>query len=102
MGASGAWALYLVTGDRELLRPDLRAHRPQPARAERDAFNPQLGLFSGCSTFMESNSGYPKTYAMKGPMIAKTYALSTNLLYYRGYKIAARRPQSWAKTAVHC
>ena len=39
---------------------------------------------------MESNSGYPKQYAMKGDMIAKTCALSTCLLYYRGYVVAAQ------------
>jgi glycogen debranching enzyme len=38
---------------------------------------------------MESNSGYPAKYAMKGDMIARTCALSTCLLYYRGYVVAA-------------
>ncbi len=89
VGASGAWALYLVTGDHELLRPIYERTVRSLARAERDAFNPQLGLFSGCASFMESNSGYPKKYAMKGEMLAKTYALSTCLLYYRGYTVAA-------------
>ena len=59
-------------------------------RAERDAYDPKTGLFRGCSSFMESNSGYPKQYAMKGDMIAKTCALSTCLLYYRGYVVAAQ------------
>jgi hypothetical protein len=90
VGASGAWALYLVTGDRELLRPVYERTVRSLARAERDAFNPELGLFSGCASFMESNSGYPKKYAMRGDMLAKTYALSTCLLYYRGYTVAAQ------------
>lgn len=90
VGASGAWSLYLVTGDRELLRPIYERTVRSLKRAERDAFNPQLGLFSGCASFMESNSGYPKKYAMKGEMLAKTYALSTCLLYYRGYTVAAQ------------
>ncbi len=90
VGASGAWALYLVTGDGELLRPIYERTVRSLKRAERDAFNPQLGLFSGCASFMESNSGYPQKYAMKGDMLAKTYALSTCLLYYRGYLVAAR------------
>jgi hypothetical protein len=89
VGASGTWALYLVTGDRELLRPIYDRTVRSLQRAERDAFDPKLGLFRGCSSFMESNSGYPKDYAMKGEKVGKTCALSTCLLYYRGYVVAA-------------
>jgi hypothetical protein len=90
VGAAGAWSLYQVTGDKELLKPVYLRTVNSLKRAERDAFHAEVGLFGGCSTFMESNSGYPKKYAMKGPLIAKTHALSTNLLYYRGYVVAAR------------
>jgi hypothetical protein len=90
VGAAGAWSLYQVTGDKELLRPIYLRTINSLKRAERDAFNKDFGLFGGCSTFMESNSGYPKKYAMQGPMIAKTHALSTNVLYYRGYVVAGR------------
>ena len=93
VGATGAWSLYLVTGDRDLLRPVYERTIRSLQRAERDAFFKDVGLFGGCSTFMESNSGYPKPYAMQGPKIAKTKALSTNLLYYRGYLVAARLAQ---------
>ncbi len=94
VGASGAWSLYLVTGERELLRPIYERTLRSLARAERDAFSPQAGLFSGCASFMESNSGYPKKYAMKGEMLARTFALSTCLLYYRGYIVAAQAGQA--------
>jgi hypothetical protein len=90
VGASGAWALYLVTGDRELLRPIYDRTVRSLKRAERDAFNPKLGLFTGCASFMESNSGYPQEYAMRGELVAKTCALSTCLLYYRGYLVAVQ------------
>ncbi len=89
VGASGTWALYLVTGDRELLRPIYDRTVRSLQRAERDAYDSKLGLFRGCSSFMESNSGYPKDYAMKGQKVGKTCALSTCLLYYRGYLVAA-------------
>lgn len=89
VGASGSWALYLVTGDRELLRPIYERTVRSLKRAERDAFDSKLGLFRGCASFMESNSGYPKDYAMKGERVGKTCALSTCLLYYRGYVVAA-------------
>ena len=90
VGASGAWALYLATGDQDLVRPIYERTMRSLQRAERDAYDPQTGLFRGCASFMESNSGYPKKYAMKGDMIAKTCALSTCLLYYRGYVVAAQ------------
>ena len=95
VGATGAWSLYLVTGDKELLQPIYARTVKSLKRAERNALKPEFGLFGGCSTFMESNSGYPGQYAMHGPMIAKTCALSTNLLYYRGYCVAA-----WAGKAL--
>jgi hypothetical protein len=89
VGAAGTWSLYEVTGDRALLRPIYDRTLRSLHRAERDAFNPKLGLFSGCSSFMESDSAYPKEYADNGPKLAKTFALSTCLLYYRGYIVAA-------------
>ena len=89
VGAAGAWSLYEVTGDRELLQPLYERTLRSLQRAERDAFNPKLGLFSGCSSFMESDSAYPKAYADNGPKLARTFALSTCLLYYRGYLVAA-------------
>ena len=90
VGASGAWALYLVTGDKQLVRPIYERTLRSLKRAEQDAYDPQTGLFRGCASFMESNSGYPQKYAMKGDMIAKTCSLSTCLLYYRGYLVAAQ------------
>jgi hypothetical protein len=89
VGAAGTWSLYEVTGDRELLRPLYERTLRSLQRAERDAFDQKLGLFSGCSSFMESDSAYPKAYADNGPKLAKTFALSTCLLYYRGYLVAA-------------
>jgi hypothetical protein len=92
VGTSGAWSLYLVTGDRELLRPIFARTVNSLKRAERDAFSVDAGLFGGVG-FMDSNSGYPERYAMSGPKIAKIRVLSTNVLYYRGYVIAARLAQ---------
>lgn len=58
-------------------------------RAERDAYDSSTGLFRGCSSFMESNSGYPAAYKSNGKKVGKTKALSTNMLYYDGYHLAA-------------
>ncbi len=93
VGASGLWSLYLVTGERELLRPLYDRTVRSLKRAERDAYDAKTGLFKGCASFMESNSGYPKKYATKGELVGRTSALSTCLLYYRGYVVAAEAGQ---------
>ena len=89
VGASGLWSLYLVTGDTNLLRPLYERTVRSLRRAERDAYDQKTGLFRGCSSFMESNSAYPTNYAMKGELVGKTCCLSTCLLYYRAYLVAA-------------
>ncbi|MBV8931075.1 MAG: hypothetical protein JOZ47_05825 [Kutzneria sp.] len=90
VGAVGAWSTYLLTGDREFLRWSHTVTTNTLARAERDAFDAESGLFRGCSSFMESNSGYPGKYAFDGAAVGRTKALSTNLLYHRGYVLGAR------------
>ncbi len=90
VGATGAWSLYTVTGDTSLLRPCYDRTARTLQRAERDAFSPALGLYGGCASFMESDSAYPPEYANNGAAIAKTYALSTNLLYYHAFVVTAR------------
>lgn len=89
VGAGGMWSLYQVTGDRTLLRPLYDRTVRSLQRAERDAFNPKIGLFSGCASFMESDSAYPQKYANNGAALDNTYDLSTCLLYYQGYVVAA-------------
>jgi hypothetical protein len=88
VGAVGAWACYLATGDLDFLRWSHDATRASLARAEREIDGG--GLFVGCSSFMESNSGYPPRFAFRGRAVGATKALSTNVLHYRGYTLAAR------------
>ncbi|WP_394839813.1 hypothetical protein LVJ94_23280 [Pendulispora rubella] len=90
VGAQGAWSLYLTTGDQALLEWSYGITANSLKRAERDVFKSDAGLFGGCSSFMESNSGYPKKYENTKTGLAETKALSTNLLYYRGYVVAAK------------
>ena len=89
VGARGAWSLYLVGGNRTFLSWAYDVTRRSLKRGERDAFDDGLGLFRGCSSFMESNSGYPAKYHHRGDLVGMTKALSTNALYYSGYSIAA-------------
>jgi len=88
VGAVGAWATYLATGDDDFLRWSQDITRVTLERAEREVFDG--GLFLGCASFMESNSGYPPRYAFNGRAVGATKALSTNVLHYRGYTVAAR------------
>lgn len=88
VGAVGAWACFVATGDVDFLRWSHDVTTATLARAEREIFDG--GLFRGCASFMESNSGYPPRFAFRGRAVGATKALSTNVLYYRGYTLAAR------------
>lgn len=88
VGAVGAWACYVATGDLDVLRWSQETTRASLARAEREVYDGQL--FRGCASFMESNSGYPPRFAFRGERVGATKALSTNVLHYRGYELAAR------------
>ncbi|WP_143229870.1 MGH1-like glycoside hydrolase domain-containing protein [Actinophytocola xanthii] len=88
VGAVGAWACYQATGDLDFLRWSHGVTRASLARAEREVTDG--GLFRGCASFMESNSGYPPRFAFRGRAVGATKALSTNVLHHRGYVLAAR------------
>jgi hypothetical protein len=90
VGAIGVWAVYQATGDESLLRWGFETTRASLARAERDVFDSASGLFRGCASFMESNSAYPIQFAFNGPAVGRTKALSTNVVHYRAYVLAAR------------
>jgi hypothetical protein len=90
VGVRGSWELYLITGDEEFLSWAYRITRNSLSRAERDAYDASTGLFLGCSSFMESDSGYPPKYSMNGTLVGMTKALSTNMLHYEGYKLGAK------------
>jgi Mannosylglycerate hydrolase MGH1-like glycoside hydrolase domain/Glycosyl hydrolase family 65, C-terminal domain len=90
VGAIGLWAVYQATGDESLLRWGFEVTRASLARAEGAVFDRASGLFRGCASFMESNSAYPIQFAFNGPAVGRTKALSTNLVHYRAYVLAAR------------
>jgi hypothetical protein len=90
VGAVGAWAVYLAGANEALLRWAFDVTRASLARAEAEVFDADSGLFRGCSSFMESNSGYPIQFAFNGPAVGRTKALSTNVVHYRAYVLAAR------------
>eukprot|EP00746_Dinoflagellata_sp_MGD_P081881 gnl/MRDRNA2_/MRDRNA2_32532_c0_seq1.p1 gnl/MRDRNA2_/MRDRNA2_32532_c0~~gnl/MRDRNA2_/MRDRNA2_32532_c0_seq1.p1 ORF type:complete len:518 (+),score=74.42 gnl/MRDRNA2_/MRDRNA2_32532_c0_seq1:115-1668(+) len=93
VGAHGAWSLFLVTGDRNFLSWAHSITKNTLARAERDVYDAKTHLFKGCASFMESNGAYPSKYAYNGILVGQTKAMSTNMLYYNGYKVAAMMGQ---------
>jgi Alkaline and neutral invertase len=88
VGARGAWYLYVYTGNTTFLEWAFTTTVNSLKRAEQDV--KRRGLFHGCSSFMESNSGYPSKYKLNGELVGKTRALSTNMLYWNGYQLASR------------
>ncbi len=90
VGARGAWSLYLITGNKTFLHWAYNVTNNSLLRAERDAYDATTGLFTGCSSFMESNSGYPPEYESNGAKVGKSKALSTNILHYDGYYLASK------------
>ena len=90
VGVRGAWSLYLTTGDEELLRWSYNITKNSLHRAEHYVYNSFSGLFQGCSSFMESNSGYPEKYRYNGRAVGRTKALSTNMLHFAGYTLGAK------------
>ena len=97
VGVRGAWSIYLTTGDTEWLAWAYNITKNSLLRAERDVYDSSSGLFLGCSSFMESNSGYPEKYRGNGKLVGKTKALSTNLLHYAGYKLGAEMAKQLSK-----
>ena len=108
--AHGAWQYYLCTGDREFLQLSHQAVANSLIFFERTEGDPKDGLFRGGACFQDGIAGYPDTYAPNpktksygGIMSFVEYAgdlrapvgegipckaLSTNCLYYRGYRVA--------------
>lgn len=88
VGAVGAWACYTATGDLDFLRWSHEVTAASLARAEREVFDG--GLFRGCASFMESDSGYPPRFAFRGRAVGAMKSLSTNVLHHRAYTLSAR------------
>jgi glycogen debranching enzyme len=104
--ASGAWRLYLYTGDRGFLATALEATRNTLAHAESRELDPADGLFRGGACFQDGVAAYPDYFANHPSSSILAWvahnprakaavgyglpmkALSTNCLYYNGYRLA--------------
>jgi Amylo-alpha-1,6-glucosidase len=100
--ATGAWAYYRQTGDASFLSYAYPIVRNSLTRAEIPqtsdgwiVLDKTDSLYRGCSSFMESNSGYPPAFAsnqnyanLSKPAVGNTKCGSTNMLYYHAWIIA--------------
>jgi hypothetical protein len=86
--ATGAWAYYRQTGSSAFLSTAYPVIRASLVMAETEVQDKADGLFRGCASFMESNSGYPVAFANNGTMVGSTKAGSTNMLHYNAYVVA--------------
>jgi hypothetical protein len=94
--ATGTWAYIRQTGDTGFIKTAYSIIRNSLWRAEAEAWDPADGLFKGCSSFMESNSGYPQDFASQKTIlpnqnsVGNSKAGSTNMLHYIAYVNAAK------------
>ncbi len=99
--ATGAWAYYRVTGDQSFLAwayPIVRNSllmAETPGAGGWTVLDKTDSLYRGCSSFMESNSGYPVAFqgnqdysVMTKPAVGNTKSGSTNMLYYHAWIVA--------------
>lgn len=103
---TGAWQLYLCTGDREFLALAYRAAVNSLAYFEATEFDAEKNLFRGPACYGDGIAAYPDVYARHGTSAIMTFAkqnrelcvdtgvgipmfaLSTNCLYYHAYVLA--------------
>jgi Amylo-alpha-1,6-glucosidase len=98
--ATGAWAYYRQTGDASFLALAYPIVRNSLTMAETAAsgwtvLDATDSLYRGCSSFMESNSGYPQPFQgnqnysnLSAPAVGNTKCGSTNMLYYHAWIVA--------------
>lgn len=94
--ATGAWAYYLATGEKEFMALAYETITNSLAVLENTQFNPVYGLFTGGSFFNDGITGYPADVHEEGndssfvgdhPAAQHIMTLSTNCLYYHAYCI---------------
>jgi len=88
VGAQGAWSLTSPPGTKELLSWSYGITLEHLARAERDAYIAPAAS-SAAVELHGVEQRISEEICITKTLLAKTKALSTNLLYYRGYVVAA-------------
>ncbi len=107
---TGAWNHYLVTGDQTFLQNAYETATNTLNLRKSAAFNASEGLFKGQSFFNDGVAGYPVPPADAGethgsgiisyPGSDQMMVLSTNTLYYQGYRSAALMASALGKPAA--
>ncbi len=107
---TGAWNHYLVTGDQTFLQNAYETATNTLNLRKKAAFNASVGLYQGQAFFNDGVAGYPVPPADTGethgsgiiayPGSDQMMVLSTNTLYYQGFRSAALMASALTKPAA--
>ena len=95
---TAAWNHYKVTGDREFLQTAYGVAQDELQLTRAEYFNPTYGLFRGPAVFADGIAAYPEPiydptnksgFVLDHHFSKDLMALSTNCVYYAGYRNAA-------------
>ena len=110
---TAAWNHYKVTGDKQFLQTAYGVAQDELKLTRAQYFNSDTGLFRGPAVFADGIAGYPEPiydptnksgFVLDHHFSQDLMALSTNCVYYAGYRNAANmagqlnRPASEVKT----
>ena len=87
--AIGADAYLAVNDDPEFFRLALEVTKNTLTLYENTHFNAELNLFSGQAVYADGIASYPDNVVEKLQTGQDVYALSTNCVYYKAYRICA-------------
>jgi glycogen debranching enzyme len=95
----GAWAFYLLTGERDFLELAFEATRNSLREYEGTELTPELTLFRGPAVYGDGVAAYPDVYAQTavGDRSLPMHALSTNCVYVRAYEVALEMARELAR-----
>ena len=105
---TAAWNHYKVTGDKEFLQTAYGVAQDELQLTRKEYFNADAGLYRGPAVFADGIAAYPEP--IYEPAIASGFvldhklsndilALSTNCVYYAGYRNAANMAQQLGRPA---
>ena len=105
---TAAWNHYKVTGDKQFLQTAYGVAQDELKLTRAEYFNPTYGLFRGPAVFADGIAAYPEPiydstngsgFVLDHPLSQNIMALSTNVVYYAGYRNAANMAQQLGRPA---
>ena len=106
---TAAWNHYKVTGDKAFLQTAYGVTQDELKLTRAEYFNPTYGLFRGPAVFADGIAAYPEPiyepgngsgFVLDHKYSKDIMALSTNCVYYSGYRNAAKMAEQLGRPAV--